>query len=80
MNVVKFVVLALFGSALAGCIPDDDNSLEARCGRRRDACVNSCYKAGQGSACRECCSSAGFACKKEESFSFYSCPDKDDPR
>lgn len=72
------LVVTLGASAVLGCVPDDDNSLEERCDRRAFACVNSCYKAGQGAACRVCCQEAGKSCKKNESFAFYSCPDKDD--
>lgn len=74
---VLMLLVGLASSAVIGCVPDDDGTLEARCERRAAACVNSCYKAGQGSACRACCSQAGFACKKDESFAFYECPDKD---
>lgn len=80
MKLMKSVMILAMSGALGGCVPDDGNSLEDRCNRRAEACVNSCYKAGQGSACRKCCSQAGGACKRDESFSFYSCPDQDDPR
>lgn len=80
MNLVKFVMILVMGGAVGGCVPDDEGSLDARCDRRAAACMNSCYKAGQGSACRRCCSQATGACKRDESFSFYECPDKDDPR
>jgi hypothetical protein len=62
---------------VVGCIPDNENTLEARCDRREFACINSCHKAGRGRACRICCQESGDACKKDESFSFYSCPDQD---
>lgn len=80
MKFVKLIVILAMGGGLGGCVPDDEGTLEARCDRRAAACVNSCYKAGQGAACRECCSSAGYACKRDETFSFYGCPDKDDPQ
>jgi len=76
-TVLLFLVSST-ASAVLGCVPDDDNSHEARCDRRAFACVNSCYKAGQGSACRLCCQESATACKKNESFSFYDCPGKDD--
>lgn len=48
MRFVKFVMVLAMGGAFNGCVPDDEGSLEARCDRRVDACMNSCYKAGQG--------------------------------
>lgn len=75
-NVLLFLA-TLVASAVLGCVPDDDNSLEARCSRRAFACHNSCYKASQGAACHACCDDGARGCKTGGSFSFYSCPDKD---
>ncbi len=49
--------------------PREHCSLKAR------ACGNSCLD--RGSACSECCVSNAEACDRGESYSFYSCPDKE---
>lgn len=77
MNIAKFSVVFLLGAVAMGCVKDEAE--EDSCDRRRFACINSCHKAGQGLACRDCCNESGAACKRGLSFSFYTCPDKDDP-
>lgn len=78
MSVMKFVIVLAIGAIVTGCVKDEPSD-EDSCDRRAFACVNGCYKAGQGAACRTCCQENGKACKKNESFGFYSCLDKDDP-
>jgi hypothetical protein len=77
MNIAKFSVFFLLGAVAMGCVKDEAE--EDSCDRRKFACMNSCYKAAQGAACRACCNDAFVGCKSGGSFSFYVCPDKDDP-
>lgn len=77
MNVKSLVMALLMGGAVWGCVNDEQG--EGPCDRKKFACVNSCYKAGQGAACRACCNDAFLGCKQQGSYSFYACPDKDDP-
>lgn len=77
MVIARLVIIFLLGAVVAGCVKDEAD--EDSCDRRKFACMNSCYKAGQGSACRACCNDAFLACKGGGPFSFFSCPDKDDP-
>lgn len=61
-----------------GCSGADDPPLTA-CERKARACQNSCFKAGAGSACFRCCTDNSAACSSDAgSYSFYSCPDKED--
>jgi hypothetical protein len=85
-NWVYFMVLVLGGCTWSPFAPDKDKdkgdagSTDAaaeveHCTLKVGACNNSCYKAGAGSSCRDCCRQNGKACDNGESYSFYSCPD-----
>lgn len=47
------------------------------CTQKVSACRNSCYEADRGRICQACCSDNGERCDNGQSYSFYSCPDKE---
>lgn len=47
------------------------------CTLKLSACRNSCFKAGAGASCTNCCARNAKACDSGESYSFYSCPDEE---
>jgi len=75
------ILLATFATigALGGCTTtegttaDDGEAQRDECTRKVTACVNRCYKAGFGPACRLCCQRAGRSCDEGGDYSFYSC-------
>lgn len=48
-----------------------------RCTLKVSACRNSCYKAGAGFKCTDCCRRNAESCDRGGNYSFYSCPDEE---
>lgn len=71
------VLLSLVGVSLVlgGCSDDFDDL--PPCDQKLVACQNSCFKAGAGTACNNCCYEARNACMRGESYSFFWCPGKE---
>ncbi|MDI1447369.1 hypothetical protein [Polyangium sp. 6x1] len=72
------VTLALMG-ALGGCTTPDspagaDGGVQRdHCTLKVSACINSCYEADMGWACRRCCNNNGDSCDVGGDYSFSSC-------
>ena len=75
------ILLAAFATigGLGGCATteattaDDGGAQREDCTLKVTACVNRCYKAGFGPACRLCGQRAGRSCDEGGDYSFYAC-------
>ena len=76
MGMLPLVAMFMVGG---GCTTDPDLGVDAgvaqseRCTLKVNACINSCYKADMGLACRMCCRRNGSQCDADAGYSFYSC-------